>query len=248
MQLDVGVAQRGVVTEGEPVVAAADRRAHGHEAHDLDSGSDGDVVGAGDHALCGEVCRLLRRAALAVDGGGRARSRGIPAPSTALRPTLIDCAPTCMTQPMITSSTRPGSTIVRVHARFFRHLGGQVGWMPAREGSVALAPGGAEGIDDHCGSHGGVLLAGPVVGPIGWPEVPARCGPACRWLVPPTRPNGQEFGRPFPLSRQSAWLNRSSRRKEPIGCESAAPTIGTSIPRGGTQGGFDHPEQLDRPR
>ncbi len=38
---------------------------------------------------------------------------GQPAASTALRPILRDCSPTCMTQPMITSSTRAGSNELR---------------------------------------------------------------------------------------------------------------------------------------
>src|SRR3954453_7481996 len=40
-------------------------------------------------------------------------SSGQPAASTALRPTLTACSPTCMTQPMTTSSTMPGSMPVR---------------------------------------------------------------------------------------------------------------------------------------
>ena len=50
-------------------LAVGHRGAHRHAGHDLDAGGDDDVVGAGDHALGGEVGRLLRRAALAVDGG-----------------------------------------------------------------------------------------------------------------------------------------------------------------------------------
>ena len=38
---------------------------------------------------------------------------GQPAASTALRPTLSDCSETCMTQPMITSSTSAGSSLLR---------------------------------------------------------------------------------------------------------------------------------------
>ena len=38
---------------------------------------------------------------------------GQPAASTALRPTLRAWLPTCMTQPMITSSTRAGSRSLR---------------------------------------------------------------------------------------------------------------------------------------
>jgi len=38
---------------------------------------------------------------------------GNPAASAALRATLMPCSPTCMTQPMITSSTSAGSTPLR---------------------------------------------------------------------------------------------------------------------------------------
>ena len=38
---------------------------------------------------------------------------GNPADSTALRPMFSDWAPTCMTQPMMTSSTRAGSRPLR---------------------------------------------------------------------------------------------------------------------------------------
>ncbi len=37
---------------------------------------------------------------------------GQPAASTALRPMLSDCSPTCITQPMITSSTSRGVEVV----------------------------------------------------------------------------------------------------------------------------------------
>jgi hypothetical protein len=49
------------------------RGEHRGAAHDLDPARDGDVVGAGDDALGGEVGRLLARAALPVDRGGRDR-------------------------------------------------------------------------------------------------------------------------------------------------------------------------------
>ena len=50
-----------------------DRRAHRHARHALDAGRDHDVVRAGDHALGGEVHRLLGRPALAVDRRARHR-------------------------------------------------------------------------------------------------------------------------------------------------------------------------------
>ena len=84
----------------------------GHDAHDLDAGGDDDVVGAGHDALGREVGRLLRRAALAVDGGA-GTVLGQAGAKPALRPMLSDCSPTCMTQPMMTSSTSAGSRSLR---------------------------------------------------------------------------------------------------------------------------------------
>ena len=86
---------------------------------------------------------------------------GKPAASTALRPMFSAWAPTCMTQPMITSSMRAGIEVVALDERLER-LGGQVGGMPARELAVALAAGGADGVDDDCGGHG--------VDPLGFPD------------------------------------------------------------------------------
>ena len=73
-QAGLGVAVELLLRERE-AHALHDRGAHRGAGHDLDAGGDDDVVGAGHHALRGEVHRLLARAALAVDGGGRARSR-----------------------------------------------------------------------------------------------------------------------------------------------------------------------------
>ena len=70
----------------------------GRGGHDLDAGGDDDVVGAGDDALGGEVGRLLRRAALAVDGGGGHRlgeaggEHGVAADVEALVADLHDAA------------------------------------------------------------------------------------------------------------------------------------------------------------
>ena len=50
-----------------------DRRAHRHAGHVLDAGGDHDVVRAGHHTLRREVRGLLRRTALAVDGGADRR-------------------------------------------------------------------------------------------------------------------------------------------------------------------------------
>ena len=68
---DLGVAEADSLAEREArPLHVAHRRSHGHEAHHLNPGGDRDVVRAGDDALRGEGRRLLRRSALAVDGGG----------------------------------------------------------------------------------------------------------------------------------------------------------------------------------
>src|SRR5207247_803974 len=50
-----------------------------------------------------------------------------------------------------------GIEVVALHERL-QHLSGQVGRMPTRELPVALAAGGADGVDDDCGGHGLLLL------------------------------------------------------------------------------------------
>ena len=60
--------------------------------------------------------RSARPAATNRTGGRRSCRRvdsGKPAASAALRPMLMPCSPTCMTQPMITSSTSAGSRSLR---------------------------------------------------------------------------------------------------------------------------------------
>ena len=68
--------------------------------------------------------------------GGRrscpAPTRASRRPSTAIRPTLRPCSPTCWTQPQTTSSTTAGSMPVRADQRV-QHVGGQVhGVVPGR--------------------------------------------------------------------------------------------------------------------
>ena len=53
---------------GEREARDLEVRAHRHARHDLDAAADGDIDDAGRDEVRGEVDRLLRRAALAVDG------------------------------------------------------------------------------------------------------------------------------------------------------------------------------------
>ncbi len=105
--------------------ARGHRRAHRVLGHDLDAGGDRDVVGAGDDALGGEVGRLLRRAALAVDGGGGDRL-GPAGAEHGVAPDVQALVPDLKTQPMITSSTRAGSRLLR-STRASEDLGREVG-------------------------------------------------------------------------------------------------------------------------
>ena len=91
-----GVALNDLGAERERT--GGDRGAHRRGGHDLDAGGDHDVVGTGDDTLGGEVGRLLRRAALAVDRGGRDLLRpacgedGVAADVEALATDLHDAA------------------------------------------------------------------------------------------------------------------------------------------------------------
>ncbi len=74
---------------------------------------------------------------------------------TALRATLLDCSPACITQPMMTSSTWAGSAPDAIDQRI-QHRCGEIGRVPACEAASLAAAGGAGGGDDiglgHLGS------------------------------------------------------------------------------------------------
>ena len=133
--------------------AAEHRRAHRHPAHALDAGRDHDVVRARDHALGGEVQRPVATTRTAGRRWCPAPMSGNPAASSALRPMLNACSPTCETQPMITSSTTRGVEVVALHERV-EHVRGEVDGVPSREPAVAPPERGADGVDDHGGRHG----------------------------------------------------------------------------------------------
>src|SRR5690606_31286195 len=155
--------------------ARGDRGAHRGGGHHLDAGGDHDVVGAGDDALGGEVGGLLRRAALAVHGGGRhglgeaGGEDGVAADVEALVADLHDTA-----HDHVLDEGR--IEVVALDERL-QDLPGQVGGVPAGELSVALAAGGADGVDDDGGGHGRVSW-GCLPGPTGtrhltgWSSVP----------------------------------------------------------------------------
>ena len=92
--------------------------------------------------------------------------------STALRATFVACWPTWLTQPMITSSTWAGSAWLR-RTSSSKHLGREIGRMPARELSAALAARRARGGDDVCLCHGYVSCS---CIPGGMVARPARAG------------------------------------------------------------------------
>ena len=62
--------------------------------------------------------------------------------------------PTCMTQPMITSSIERGIEVVALDERL-EHLGRRGRRDATRTASRCACPRGADGIDDHSGSHAG---------------------------------------------------------------------------------------------
>ena len=147
----LGVAGHGAGTEGEAELAD-DRGAHRGAGHDLDPAADDHVVGAGDDALGPEVEGLLARAALAVDGGGRHRlgepggQDGAAADVERLLADLHDAAHDHVVD--------QGGVEVVALDEGLQGLGAEVGGVPVAELAVALAPGGANGVDDDGVSHG----------------------------------------------------------------------------------------------
>ncbi len=147
-----GVAGHHARPEGEPVVAH-DRGAHGRVGHGLDPGGHDHVVGAGHDALGGEVQRLLRGAALAVDGGGGHRlgpaggQHGVAADVERLLGDLHDAAHDHV--------VHQGGVELVALGHGLEGLGGQVDGMPVAQLAVALAAGRPDGIDDDCGGHDG---------------------------------------------------------------------------------------------
>ena len=144
------VARGDARTEG-PAGVLADRRAHGDARHHFDAGGDDDVVGAGHDALGGEVQRLLGRAALAVDGRGRhrlgpaGREHRAASDVEGLLADLGDAAHDDVVD-------QRGVEVVATGDRL-QGLGGEVDGVPVLEFSVALAPGRAHRVHDHCCWH-----------------------------------------------------------------------------------------------
>ena len=140
--------QRGT----ERVTAGEQRRAHRHPRHALDPGRDHHVVRTRDHALRGEVQRLLGRPALPVDRraghrvGEPGRERGVAADVERLVADLHDAA-----HDHVVDERR--IEIVAFDERAQR-VRGQVDRMPAREHAVAPAERRPDRVDDHRVSHG----------------------------------------------------------------------------------------------
>jgi hypothetical protein len=133
------------------VLALGERSTHRDAGHHLDAGGDHDVVRAADHALRGEVRRLLRRPALTVDRGRRhclgeaGREHCVATDVRRLLADLHDAAHDHVFDQL-------GIELVALDQRLQR-LSCEIDGMPLAELAVALAPCGADGIDDHCSAH-----------------------------------------------------------------------------------------------
>ena len=144
-----------VSPKGKPYLPSAKEAPIGTWRHHLDAGGDDDVVGAGDDALRGEVGGLLRRAALAVDGGGGhlfgepGGEHGVAPDVHALGADLHDAAHDHVLD--------EGGVEVVALDEGLQGLGGQVDGVPAGQLAVALAAGGADGVDDDGGGHRDLL-------------------------------------------------------------------------------------------
>ena len=87
---------------------------------------------------------------------------GKPAASTALRPMLSDLGADLHDAAHDHVVDEGGVEVVALDERL-EDLGGEVGRVPARELAVALAAGGADGVDDDCGGH----VMAPLLGAAG---------------------------------------------------------------------------------
>ena len=132
------------------------RRPDGHPAHRLHAGPDGHVHGPRHDGLGGEVDGLLRRAALAVDGGAGDRlgepggQGGVAGDVHGLLPDRHGAAHDHV--------LHQGGVQVVAGQQGGQRLGGQVGGVPSGEATPAAAHRGTDGVDDHGVGHKGAIL------------------------------------------------------------------------------------------
>ena len=152
----VGVAGADLGPERVAELAVGHRGTHRHTGHHLDAGGDDDVVGAGDHALGGEVGGLLARPALAVDGGAgdvlrpAGGEHGVAGDVDAL---LADLHHAAHDDVVDERRVDAGAVDERL-----QRLRGEVDGVPVLELAVALPERCADGFDDHGGGHPASLL------------------------------------------------------------------------------------------
>ena len=145
--------------EREAVLAVGHRGAHRHPGHHLDAGRHHHVVGAGDHALGGEVGGLLATSRT----GGR---RSCRAPSRASRRRARRCGRCSRParRPASRSPSRrrrrgPGRCRCGRSAPSASRPRGRRGASPSA-GRCGLPERRADGIDDDGGRHGELLILG----------------------------------------------------------------------------------------
>ena len=178
----VGVALVDPGAERHAELAVADRGAHRHLAHDLDAGGDTTswapamTAWAAKWAACCDEPHWRSTVVAGTSSGQPGGQHGVAADVDRLGAGLHDAA-----HDHVVDQRRDRSVALD---QGVEGLGGQVGRVPPRQLAVALAPGGADGIDDHGGGHGAAPLSSapaplPVAGQVG------RSGP---------RPFGQASG------------------------------------------------------
>ena len=135
---------------------ARGRHAHRHPAHGLDAAGDDHVIVAGHHAGGGEADRLLRGAALPVEGDagdrlGPARAEHrVPGDVERLLADLANAAPDHV---LDYGRVDPGP-----FGQGGQHMRGQVGRVHAGQAPIALADRRPDCLDDDCVPH--VILRG----------------------------------------------------------------------------------------
>ena len=154
-ELDVGIAlfhPRALRNAEAFLGGQRHRQAHRHAGHALDARGDHDVLGAAEHALGGEVQRLLRGAALAVDRGARHAFRKLGREHRVARDVggLLAHLHHAAHHHVLDGR---GIDAGAIH-QLVQHLGGQIRGVPPAHAPALAASGGPGRGDDIGLSHG----------------------------------------------------------------------------------------------
>ena len=198
----VGVPRSDPRSERIAVLAVGHRRAHRNPRHHLDTAGDHDVVGAGDHALGGEVRGLLAGSALPVDRGAGhvlGPAGGEHGVAGHVRRLLTDLHDTAEHDVVDDRRVDPVAILQRR-----QRLGGEIDRMPVLQLAVAFPQRGAHGVDDDGSGHW--PESGPEVCRSSQPEPTARSITPCQVVRSDLR---SEPGRTSAAATTTWWRSES---------------------------------------